>query len=197
MEMDGGTIAVLVITLTFFALPFVLDYRRRARNGARLLTEAILAVALQTRPPSRFTEATLLSAMEGAGKLVEDEELREAAARQNCTLDEYDTHGDMAIGMDADRKTVFFLGKRGDADTLQHVHLAKVRACHIVKAQRGAKGAQADRPIDRVELNFLPKDNSNGEVRFVLYREMAGSSLNGEAQLAEKWEDLVQRQLEE
>src|SRR5213076_1297556 len=31
-----------------------------------------------TKPPARFTEATLLSAMEGAGKLVEDEELREA-----------------------------------------------------------------------------------------------------------------------
>jgi DNA topoisomerase-3 len=35
-------------------------------------------VANQTKPPPRFTEATLLSAMEGAGKLVEDEELREA-----------------------------------------------------------------------------------------------------------------------
>ncbi|MCC6610472.1 MAG: DNA topoisomerase III [Burkholderiales bacterium] len=32
----------------------------------------------QTKPPARYTEATLLSAMEGAGKLVEDEELREA-----------------------------------------------------------------------------------------------------------------------
>jgi DNA topoisomerase-3 len=31
-----------------------------------------------TQPPARFTEATLLSAMEGAGKLIEDEELREA-----------------------------------------------------------------------------------------------------------------------
>ena len=34
--------------------------------------------ANQTKPPPRYTEATLLSAMEGAGKLVEDEELREA-----------------------------------------------------------------------------------------------------------------------
>ena len=34
--------------------------------------------ASQTKPPPRFTEATLLSAMEGAGKLVEDDELREA-----------------------------------------------------------------------------------------------------------------------
>lgn len=32
----------------------------------------------ETRPPARFNEATLLSAMEGAGKFVEDEELREA-----------------------------------------------------------------------------------------------------------------------
>src|SRR5437870_674476 len=32
----------------------------------------------ETKPPPRFTEATLLSAMEGAGKLVEDEESREA-----------------------------------------------------------------------------------------------------------------------
>jgi DNA topoisomerase-3 len=34
--------------------------------------------AKETRPPPRYTEATLLSAMETAGKLIEDEELREA-----------------------------------------------------------------------------------------------------------------------
>ncbi len=33
---------------------------------------------LATRPPARYTEATLLSAMEGAGKLIDDEDLREA-----------------------------------------------------------------------------------------------------------------------
>ena len=43
-------------------------------------TEDIEAVGLATKPPARFNEATLLSAMEGAGKLVEDEELREAMA---------------------------------------------------------------------------------------------------------------------
>lgn len=35
---------------------------------------------LQTKAPSRFSEATLLSAMEGAGKLVDDDDLREAMA---------------------------------------------------------------------------------------------------------------------
>jgi len=36
----------------------------------------------QTKPPPRFTEATLLTAMEGAGKLVEDDELRQAMAEK-------------------------------------------------------------------------------------------------------------------
>lgn len=39
--------------------------------------EAVLE-AKQTRPPARYNEATLLSAMETAGKLVEEDELREA-----------------------------------------------------------------------------------------------------------------------
>ena len=34
--------------------------------------------AKETKPPPRYTEATLLSAMETAGKLIDDEELREA-----------------------------------------------------------------------------------------------------------------------
>ncbi|CAG4884854.1 DNA topoisomerase III [Georgfuchsia toluolica] len=38
--------------------------------------------AKATQPPPRFNEATLLSAMEGAGKLVEDDELREAMAER-------------------------------------------------------------------------------------------------------------------
>jgi DNA topoisomerase-3 len=45
-------------------------------------TEKIDLVATQTKPPPRYNEATLLSAMEGAGKLVEDEELREAMSQK-------------------------------------------------------------------------------------------------------------------
>ena len=48
------------------------------KNGERVRTLDVETQAHQTKPPARFTEATLLSAMEGAGKLVEDEELREA-----------------------------------------------------------------------------------------------------------------------
>ena len=49
-------------------------------DGEQVNTDAIELKALQTRPPARFNEATLLSAMEGAGKMVDDEELRAAMA---------------------------------------------------------------------------------------------------------------------
>jgi DNA topoisomerase-3 len=44
----------------------------------KVRTEDVAVNALKTKPPARYTEATLLSAMEGAGKLIDDDELREA-----------------------------------------------------------------------------------------------------------------------
>jgi DNA topoisomerase-3 len=50
--------------------------------GERVETKEIEVKQTQTKPAPRFSEATLLGAMEGAGKLVEDEELREAMAER-------------------------------------------------------------------------------------------------------------------
>ncbi|MGN6581393.1 MAG: DNA topoisomerase III [Bordetella sp.] len=51
-------------------------------EGEKVRTETVEAVGLATKPPARYNEATLLSAMEGAGKLVDDEELREAMSER-------------------------------------------------------------------------------------------------------------------
>ncbi len=48
------------------------------RAGEQVLTDTVEPKGLKTRPPARYTEATLLGAMEGAGKTIEDDELREA-----------------------------------------------------------------------------------------------------------------------
>ncbi len=52
------------------------------RPGEPARTEAIEVKECETKPPARFSEATLLSAMEGAGKLIDDEELREAMSER-------------------------------------------------------------------------------------------------------------------
>jgi len=52
------------------------------KPGETASTDALEVKESQTRPPARYTEATLLSAMEGAGKLLDDEELREAMSQR-------------------------------------------------------------------------------------------------------------------
>ncbi|MBC7685643.1 MAG: DNA topoisomerase III [Bdellovibrionales bacterium] len=49
-------------------------------KGEKVQTEKVTANGLVTKPPARYTEATLLSAMEGAGKLIDEDELRDAMA---------------------------------------------------------------------------------------------------------------------
>ena len=48
------------------------------KPNEKVATEKVDVNALVTRPPPRYNEGTLLSAMEGAGKAIEDDELREA-----------------------------------------------------------------------------------------------------------------------
>ncbi|MFO1253510.1 MAG: DNA topoisomerase III [Inhella sp.] len=50
--------------------------------GEKVRVESVDVKGLQTKPPARYNEATLLGAMEGAGKLVDDDELREAMAER-------------------------------------------------------------------------------------------------------------------
>ena len=46
----------------------------------KVKTDSVTVKANETKPPPRYSEATLLSAMEGAGKMVDDEELKAAMA---------------------------------------------------------------------------------------------------------------------
>jgi DNA topoisomerase-3 len=52
------------------------------RPGETVRTQSLEIKENVTKPPPRFNEATLLSAMEGAGKLLDDEELREAMSER-------------------------------------------------------------------------------------------------------------------
>ncbi len=48
------------------------------KPGEMVKVESAEIKGLKTRPPARYSEATLLGAMEGAGKTIDDDELREA-----------------------------------------------------------------------------------------------------------------------
>ncbi|WP_293998831.1 DNA topoisomerase III [Sphaerotilus sp.] len=48
------------------------------KPGEVVTADALKIAALRTKPPARYNESTLLSAMEGAGKLIDDEEFKAA-----------------------------------------------------------------------------------------------------------------------
>ncbi|MCF8167045.1 MAG: DNA topoisomerase III, partial [Rhodoferax sp.] len=69
--------------------------------GERVRTDTAEARGLKTRPPARYSEATLLGAMEGAGKTVEDDELR--AAMQEKGLGTPATRSSIIEGLIAEK----------------------------------------------------------------------------------------------
>ncbi len=52
------------------------------QQGETVQTTDVVVKGSQTKPPARYSEATLLGAMESAGKLIEDDELREAMSER-------------------------------------------------------------------------------------------------------------------
>lgn len=72
LEVYGKSITIAGVDDTLPALS--------EKDGAPALAklDAFDMLAEETKPPARYTEATLLSAMEGAGKLVEEDELADA-----------------------------------------------------------------------------------------------------------------------
>jgi len=97
----------------------------KLRKGSKVLAAEVAAVAHQTKPPQHFTDASLLAAMETAGKLVEDEEL--AAAMK-----------DRGLGTPATRAaTIETLISRKYVDKQGKRLIASDRGLHVVDTVAG------------------------------------------------------------
>ncbi len=113
-----------------------------------------------TKPPARFTESTLLSAMEGAGKLIDDEDLREAMSERG--LGTPATRAATIEGLIAQKYVV-----RDGRDL--HVTPNGMRLIHILK---------------EMEIVGLTSPSLTGEWEFKL-RRMEHGQLQREAFMAE------------
>ena len=101
--------------------------------------------AKETRPPPRYTEATLLSAMETAGKLIDDEELREAMK-------------DTGLGTPATRaETIETLIRREYIERVGKDLLATPKGIQVIDDARGAQAdlARAHRRLGEASLRDI------------------------------------------
>jgi len=95
--------------------------------GEAVLANRVEAKAMQTKPPARFTEDTLLLAMEGAGKLIDDDELRDAMKERG-------------LGTPATRASIIegLLSDRGAQGRPKEPYIVRDgKAQHLVPTQKG------------------------------------------------------------
>jgi DNA topoisomerase-3 len=145
--------------------------------GAEDGTPAIAAITShridqeETRPPPRYTEATLLSAMEGAGKLVDDEELAEAMKEKG-------------LGTPATRAQVIerLIGEK---------YLERERRDLIPSA----KAERLFEFLSRIKAEALTRPDLTGEWEYKLHKIERGE-LDGDAfihEIATLTKDLIER----
>jgi DNA topoisomerase-3 len=123
--------------------------------GERVSTESIEIKRDETRPPARYTEATILSAMENAGKLLDDEELAEAMK-------------DRGLGTPTTRAQII--------ETLIHSHYLHR---HGKELQPTSKALQTIGLLKSIPVTELVSPETTGEWEFRL-REIEHSKLTAE-----------------
>jgi len=118
--------------------------------------------------------------------------LGEVAKQHNCSINQHEFCGDFVIGIDENRKWVFFhKQKEGEAIT-QHIDLSKIGSCKVGKRYLTAKNGHAGTGIlEQVDLNFISNNHNKGEMRFELYNDEVNIQLSGEMQCAEKWSGMI------
>lgn len=114
--------------------------------------------------------------------------LNEFALLHNCKISQHEFCGDFVIGLDENRKYVFFFKQKKEDIISQFVDLSGIHSCQVYKKTRTIECKNEDVVImERVELRFLPTNKSKVETRFELYDDETNMQLSGELQLTDKW----------
>lgn len=124
--------------------------------------------------------------------------LRAVADSYNCELAALDCGIEFSIGISSAKNYVYFYKKSKETITEQCVPLKAIRKCQVETKKRSVKATgDAEAVIDRLELAFIPRDNSIAPSRFVFFDSDEHSQLNGEFPLIKKWENIVNNSLRE
>ncbi|HWQ29690.1 MAG TPA: DNA topoisomerase III [Negativicutes bacterium] len=122
------------------------------QKGDKLKLLSVKSTNRKTKPPARFTEATLLTAMEHPGKLIEDESLREA-------LDRTSGLGTPATRADIIEKlfNTFYIERRGKDifPTAKGIQLIDLAPSELRSAELTAKWEQQLYEISKGKANAI------------------------------------------
>ena len=136
----------------------------------------------------------------GRKKRKHENELKQAFSglvmKENCTPGESEILGDYIIGADQLFRFFFFYKKAETGENACRVKLSEIRSCKMSSVGHtvGDKG-NSILVTDKLNLVFNPIDKNQPSVVLELFNSDESMQLNGEIQLAEKWEKLINHHL--
>ena len=119
--------------------------------------------------------------------------LRDIASKLNCQITEHEIFGHYAIGVDANKKFVFFISKSGEVLNQQYADLSTIKTCEI--ANIGKSYARKEKITERLLLNLFSKKANEADTVFEFYDVETNFQLSGEFQSIEKWNKTIKNLL--
>lgn len=120
-----------------------------------------------------------------ARQLLQD--LKAMALHHQCTLHHHGTCGPNALGIDEQRNMLFFIHRAKAHAADQVVDLQQVGACAAVPVEAKARPNQAPGLLERVELEFAPRQKQQPPIRLLLHHKDHGNPCGDELPFARQW----------
>ncbi|MBU2018498.1 MAG: hypothetical protein KJ941_02525 [Bacteroidetes bacterium] len=122
--------------------------------------------------------------------------LNDNAQLQNCKLSTHEYCGDFILGYDERKNFVFFLKQIKENSLVQFVDLSQIQSCEAVKRTRTVVSNNENIVLtEGVDLSFIPKERSLGEIKFELFNDDINKQQSGELPFAEKWKKQLNERL--
>jgi hypothetical protein len=115
---------------------------------------------------------------------------RSVGADHQLQLSELDVWGQNGIGIDNVSKCVLFAKNIGQDEYVEKIDLNKLKKCEVNKVAREMQSASS---IDQINLRLIFKDSNRANMLLEFYTISGNLQINGELQLAEKWEKIINK----
>ncbi|WP_194767442.1 hypothetical protein [Tamlana sp. I1] len=112
------------------------------------------------------------------------------AKQENCVINKHETCGGIAIGIDTNKKQLFFFKQLKGAVIEQSINLVEYETCRDKKITFRNKSNNQN-VIEKLELILIPIDKNKREIALEIYNADVDIQLDGEIILLDRWTQII------
>lgn len=121
--------------------------------------------------------------------------LIDKANQLKCNVTRHEVAGNIIIGLDEDKKELFFLKRTKNYERIQHINLTEVKSVKLNNVSRmvGEKDSK-QKVIDKLQLVFTHTSVTKDKI-FEFYNSDETLVMNGELKLIETWLKIIEEKI--